>query len=185
MVDSADGTQGAATLAVDTASDQPVDLHEVYGREFLPLTRLAAMVVGDGTTAQDVVQDVFASLHGRWQRISHWPEARLLGYTRRAVLNGARSVLRHRTVAATTAPDPHGTAAAAEDAALSRLGERDLRAAVAGLPRRQREVVLLRYLLDLSAAETARTLGISVSAVTSSAARGVATLQTVLRAGED
>jgi RNA polymerase sigma factor (sigma-70 family) len=53
-----------------------------------------------------------------------------------------------------------------------------LHAALARLPRRQREVVLLRYVGDVSETEVARTLGISNGAVKQHAARGLAALRT-------
>lgn len=171
----ADANTGGGFVAVD----------EVYRRHFIPLTRVAAMVVGDSATAQDVVQDVFVSLHARWSRLSDWSEQRLLGYVRRAVLNGARSVMRRRGVAAAHQVTPHRLADAAEVAALSRMGGEALRREIARLPRRQQEVVLLRYLLDLSSAETAQALDISVTAVASSAARGIAALQDALASGVD
>lgn len=179
-----DAAASSAAVDSDTVGGL-IALDDVYRRHFVPLTRVAVMVVSDPATAQDVVQDVFVSLNGRWSRLSDWSEQRLLGYVRRAVLNGARSVLRQRRVAAAHHVRPHRPAGAAEEAALSRIGGEALRVEIARLPRRQQEVVLLRYLLDLSSAETALALGISVTAVTSSAARGIATLQDALAWGVD
>lgn len=66
--------------------------HDHHGE----LVRLALLMVGDLPTAEDVVQDVYASLHrgNRAQRV----EA-MLPYVRAAVLNGCRSVLRRRSIA--------------------------------------------------------------------------------------
>ena len=91
------------------------------------------------------------------------------------MLNGARSHLRHRGVerrhlravaAPTEAPETRPTTG--DD-------ERVL-AALRSLPRRQREVLALRYYLDLSEAEIADTLGISAGSVKTHAHRGLATL---------
>jgi DNA-directed RNA polymerase specialized sigma24 family protein len=54
-------------------------------------------MVGDLPTAEDVVQDVYASLHKRWSHSAAPDE--LLPYVRAAVLNGCRSVLRRRGIA--------------------------------------------------------------------------------------
>ena len=61
------------------------------------LVRLALLMVGDLPTAEDVVQDVYASLHARWSHVAA-PDA-VLPYVRAAVLNGCRSVLRRRRIA--------------------------------------------------------------------------------------
>ena len=58
------------------------------------LVRLALLMVGDVATAEDVVQDVYASLHSRWSHIA--ARDAVLPYVRAAVLNGCRSVLRRR-----------------------------------------------------------------------------------------
>ncbi len=61
------------------------------------LVRLALLMVGDLATAEDVVQDVYARLHTRWNHIA--AQDAVLPYVRAAVLNGCRSALRRRGVA--------------------------------------------------------------------------------------
>ncbi|MBV9095574.1 MAG: hypothetical protein JO132_17170 [Streptosporangiaceae bacterium] len=61
------------------------------------LVRLAVLLVGDQPTAEDVVQDVYASVHARWARLPARDSG--LAYVRAAVLNRCRSVLRRRGVA--------------------------------------------------------------------------------------
>jgi hypothetical protein len=60
------------------------------------LVRLAAVLVRDARTAEEVVQDSFAAMHGGWQRLRDGDAA--LAYLRQAVVNRSRSVLRHRSV---------------------------------------------------------------------------------------
>ncbi|MFI6450237.1 sigma factor [Streptosporangium amethystogenes] len=67
-------------------------LTALYRSHRLDLIRLAVLLVGDRETAEDIVQDVFARLHGRR------PETLTLAYVRTCVLNGSRSVLRRRMV---------------------------------------------------------------------------------------
>ncbi len=97
-------------------------------------------------------------------------------------MNRSRSALRHRAVvlrqAAREAPPP--VAPGADEPSLA-LARRDaVLRALRELPIRQREVLALRYYLDLSEAEIAETLGISRGAVKSHASRGSAALRTLL-----
>src|SRR5581483_3419629 len=141
------------------------------------LVRLALLMVGDLATAEDVVQDVYTSLHGRTRE----PEDPL-PYVRAAVLNGCRSVLRrrgvaHRVTLVHRASQRHDQAlASAESEVILSEDRRQVLAALARLPRRRREVLVLRYYLGLSEAEIAAVLGISAGTVKSTAARALAAL---------
>jgi RNA polymerase sigma-70 factor (sigma-E family) len=148
-------------------------------RHHAELVRLALLLVGDQPTAEDVVQDVFAKLHARR---AEWPAgAGSLPYIRAAVLNGCRSQLRRRAVAwRYTGTFGQLSGQATQDSAeqeMIRSQERtQVLAALAALPFRRREVLVLRYYLGLSEAEIARVLGISPGTVKSTAARGLAAL---------
>lgn len=157
-----------------------VDVATLHRDHFWHLTRLAAMLVGDRETAEDIVQDVFAAMQGRWRRFTDTERA--LRYVRASVINGSRSALRRRRTAARYRPGPPPDEAPAEQLALDRLRNNSVRHALASLPPRQREVILLRYLEDLSVAETARVLGISSGAVKSSTGRALQSLATILGA---
>ena len=142
------------------------------------LVRLAALMTGDRGSAEDIVQDVFARLCAR-NLLPELPGA--LAYVRAAVLNGCRSALRRRAVARRFggARDPMAgdvTQPSAENEALLAEDRRQVLAAVARLPRRRREVLVLRYWLGLPEAEIAAVLGISPGTVKSTAARGIAAL---------
>jgi len=122
------------------------------------------------------VQDAFERLYRRWPSLRRQDSG--LAYVRSSVLNGCRSVHRRARVArrhAARLAEPPATGA---DAADERS---DLMAALLGLPRRQREVLVLRYYADLEVAEIAATLRIGPSAVRSTAARGVAALARALQ----
>ena len=69
---------------------------ELYSLHYRALVRLAALLVRDTPTAEEVVQDAFVAMHGGWQRLRDAEKA--LAYLRQAVVNRSRSVLRHRTV---------------------------------------------------------------------------------------
>ncbi|WP_235547515.1 MULTISPECIES: SigE family RNA polymerase sigma factor [unclassified Nocardioides] len=155
-------------------------LEQLYAAHWRRLVRLSVLLVRDQGVAEEVVQDAFVAVHGRWDRLRD-PE-RALAYLRQAVVNRSRSALRHRAVVARHAE--RRTASLVEPGADQAALVTDRRAAVLdglrALPQRQREVLALRYYLDLSEAEIADTLGISRGAVKSHASRGAATLRTHL-----
>ena len=155
-------------------------LEQLYAAHWRGLVRLSVLLVHDLPTAEEVVQDAFVGVHGRWSRLRDHDLA--LAYLRRAVVNGSRSALRHRAVVARhavrqTAPVSVPGADEGLTAASRRAAVLD---ALRALPQRQREVLALRYYLDLSEAEIAADLGISRGAVKSHASRGAAALRTAL-----
>jgi RNA polymerase sigma-70 factor (sigma-E family) len=169
-----------STAVMAPASDADAAVAALYRAHRLPLVRLARLLVDDLETAEDVVQDAFAALHRRWRSIGASDAA--LGYLRTSVVNGARSVLRRRrTVRANPWPDATGWRGDDADAPVLLAEEhREVLAALRQLPDRQREVIVLRYWAELSEAEIAATLGISVGAVKSSASRGRDAIATLL-----
>jgi RNA polymerase sigma-70 factor (sigma-E family) len=154
----------------------------LFRRHHAELVRLAVLLVHDQPTAEDVVQDVFARIHA--SRAAGRPGEEL-AYIRASVLNACRSVLRRRRVArrATRFHDvlsDHSASASAEAEAIRDEDRRQVLAALAALPARRREVLILRYYLGLSQAEIASTLGVSQGTVKSAAARGIAALARAL-----
>jgi RNA polymerase sigma-70 factor (sigma-E family) len=156
-----------------------VDIHALYTAHWRYLVRLAALLVDDIASAEDVVQDAFLALHRRADGLRD-PDA-ALGYLRASVVNLSRSVLRRRQVARKhlKVSEPEATAAADHDV-LVRDEHRAALTAVRALPRHQREVLILRYWSGLSEREIAQALGISQGSVKSAASRGMATLHRVL-----
>jgi RNA polymerase sigma-70 factor (sigma-E family) len=151
---------------------QDLDLRDLYREHRSALVRLAAMLVGD--EAEEVVHDAFVRTHVAWDRLRD-PE-RALSYLRSAVLNGARSRLRHLRVVDRTRLAPPGPGRSAEAVAMAGEDHRRVVAALRSLPTRQRECLALRYYLDLSEAEIAATLGISSGSVKTHVHRGLAGL---------
>lgn len=154
-------------------SPTAVDLATTYREHYRSLVRLASLLVDDLGACEELVQDAFVEV---WRRGPVLREAdRLPAYLRSAVLNAARSHLRHLVVVRrhpqpaplpTDGPEA-GTLAGDHDRVLT---------ALRSLPDRQREVLALRYYLDLPEAEIAATLGISAGSVKTHAHRGLATL---------
>jgi len=153
-------------------------LDAAFRRDYGPLVRLATVLV-DREVAEELVQDAFVRTHSRLTRID--PE-KVTVYLRSAVINGARSHLRRRMVQRRHPPTPPPNAAAAEVDGVARAQRTELFGALNRLPNRQREVLVLRYYLDLSEAEIAETLGISTGSVKQHAHRGLSSLSSTLGA---
>jgi RNA polymerase sigma-70 factor (sigma-E family) len=156
------------------ASVEAGGLRGLYESDRASLVRLASLLLHDRDQAEEVVQDAFVKAYVRWGRLREPDKAP--AYLRSAVLNGARSRLRHlRVVERTTQPSPPpGTSA--ETQLLVREEHERVIAALRSLPARQRECLALRYYLDLSEAEIASTLGISQGSVKTHVHRGLAAL---------
>jgi RNA polymerase sigma-70 factor (sigma-E family) len=154
---------------------------ELYSMHYLSLVRLAAMLVRDTPTAEEVVQDAFIAMHDGWDRLRDSEKA--LAYMRQAVVNRSRSVLRHRMVIEKNAPKPAPDMPSAEHGAMTLLERSAVVAALRDLPERQREAIVLRYYADLSEAEIAATMHITRGAVKSHTSRGMAALRAALDQG--
>ena len=149
-------------------------IEELYREHALGLMRFALLLTSDRTAAEDLVQDAFLGLHRQWGAVRD-PD-RVLGYLRTAVVNGSRSLHRRRLSALRFRPEPAQPAGSAEAAVLASEDRRALYAAVSRLPRRQREVLALKYFLDLSEQEIAAILRISRGTVASTSSRALAAL---------
>ena len=163
---------GTVTSA-DAAQVRGREVTALYEAHALSRTRLAYVMLGDRPAAEDVVQEAFLGLYKRWSHLRDTASAP--GYLRTSVLNGCRMVLRSR------ARRDDRTAGelpweSAEATAL--VGEecRHLLLAIRALPPRQRETLVLRYYLDLSEEETARSMGIRPGTVKSATSRALAAL---------
>jgi RNA polymerase sigma-70 factor (sigma-E family) len=152
---------------------------DLFRRHAVGLVRFALMLVGDQATAEDVVQEAFFGLYRAWDRVRD-PDV-VLGYLRTAVVNGARSVHRSRGRARLLRVPHDPPVWSAEAAAMDGEDRRALLAAIARLPRRQREVLALKYYLDLSERDVAAILRVSRGTVASSGARALAALARQLR----
>lgn len=149
------------------------DLYQAHAQDAL---RLAYLLTGDRALAEDLVQDAFVKVMGRFHdlrnRDSFW------WYLRRTIVNLSSSHFRRRRVerAWLERHRPEEVAPAGAD-----LGERDrMRRALMTLRPEQRAAVVLRYFEDLSEAQTAELLRIPVGTVKSSVSRGIERLRSEL-----
>jgi RNA polymerase sigma-70 factor (sigma-E family) len=158
----------------------------LYAAHYASLVRLAALLVRHSGEAEEIVQDAFVAMHGRWGRLREPDKA--VGYLRRSVVNAARSAHRHHDVGDRHLLSERGTggvqraAASAEQSALTGESRAEMMRALDALPQRQREVLVLRYYSDLTEHDIATVLGISDGTVKSHASRGLHSLR---RAFED
>jgi RNA polymerase sigma-70 factor (sigma-E family) len=156
-------------LAGDEGWSALAELYRVHAQS---LVRLAALLVDDVGTAEEIVQDAFVLVHRRWAHVDK-PEQ----YVRKSVVNLSRSRLRRRLVALRHPPVHVPDAPPPEDLAED---QSRVLAALRSLPRRQREVLVLRYWSELTEAEIAATLGISNGSVKTHAHRGLAAIESAL-----
>jgi RNA polymerase sigma-70 factor (sigma-E family) len=137
------------------------------------LLRTAYLLTGDRHTAEDLVQTALAKLYLSWDKVRR--QESVDGYVRRILVNEHNSLWRRpwKKRETTTSELP-------EQAAPTTRGGRDdaLWELVQTLPRKQRAAVVLRYYEELSEAETAEVLGVSVGTVKSQTSRALAALRT-------
>jgi RNA polymerase sigma factor (sigma-70 family) len=163
------------------AAQRPVlGLEDVFARDYRRLCRIAALIVGSRTLAEELVMDAFERTL-RARPVLDDPE-RIGAYINRAVVNNARNAIRRRgserralARVAGMAAEPHLSTDAADDAD-------PVLAAVRSLPARQRAAVVLRYYADLADAEVAQALGCSLGTVKSQLAKARARLARLLDA---
>ncbi len=153
-------------------------VERLYAEHWASLVRLGALLLRDPMVAEEVAQDAFIALHRRWASVREPHKA--VAYLRRSVVNGCRSVQRRRTVAERHVPDPVRDVSSAETSVLAREQRDELLAALDRLPRRQREVLVLRHWLDLSEADIAATLRVSRGSVKTHSSRGLTALRATL-----
>jgi RNA polymerase sigma factor (sigma-70 family) len=168
----------------------------LYRAHALSLARLALVMLGDRSAAEDVVQDAFLGLYRRWDRLADPAVAQ--SYLRTSVLNGCRTALRTRPRhgVLSDGTDAHEAAVAGRSHSLSLSlslesaeatvvhGEehRAVLAAIRRLPARQREALVLRYYLDLTEEQTADAMQVSRGTVKSATSRAIAAVGRMLGA---
>ncbi len=159
----------------------PTALSKLYERHRHYVFRLAWGILGEDAAADDVVQEVFLRLHDG--RLRAKPRAKFTTWLYSVVLNIAREQARkrRRVWGDAQAADVLNTHAdpTADPARLDRL--RDLGRALATLPIRQREVVLLRFLEGFDTSETAEILGCRQGTVKAHLHRATRKLQTEIQ----
>ena len=137
------------------------------------LLRTAYLMTGNRSDAEDLLQTALAKTYLSWDRIRD--RESVDAYVRRIMINTRTSWWRKRKVdeyASETLPEHPGRDATADADLHDALWK-----ALAALPRKQRAMVVLRYYEDLSEAETAAIVGVTVGTVKSTVSRALAKLR--------
>ncbi|WP_328701494.1 SigE family RNA polymerase sigma factor [Amycolatopsis pittospori] len=149
------------------------DFSEYFAARVQRFRRLAFGMCGDWHGAEDLVQATFVQLYRHWRRVR--PDT-VDAYARRILLNAFLAGQRKRGRELVMSAPPERTAPTGYDS-HDRI---DLERVLSGLTPRQRAMVVLRFLEDLSVAEVASLLGVAEGTVKSQTARGVEALRAVL-----
>lgn len=158
---------GPVTVESAASAETVDDFDDAYPALFRRAYRVGYRILGSRAEAEEVAQESLAAALLRWKRIHDYREA----WVARVASNKAISVVRRRR----RAEDPGQMVDLVHDGDTAlRL---DLQRALLSLPKRQREVVALRYLADQTEAETARALGCSIGTVKQHAFRALRTLR--------
>ncbi|MDQ1287019.1 MAG: hypothetical protein QG622_584 [Actinomycetota bacterium] len=180
-------TSSADRLSIQPMSESPTrrssrdsaraEFERFFSRHHRELGRLAFLLTGDRQSAEDLTAEVFLAAWQRWETV--WGLDQPFAYVRRIMVNMAASRVRRitaerRRLALVQAGWREATGQSDPGVAI------DVRAALLRLPVRRRACVVLRHAFDLSEADVAATLGISVGTVKSQTARGMVQLQKIL-----
>ncbi|MGW6896596.1 SigE family RNA polymerase sigma factor [Streptomyces sp. NBC_01727] len=140
------------------------------------LLRTARSLTANPSDAEDLLQTALTKTYVAWERIED--HRALDGYVRRALLNTRTSQWRKRKVDEFACDElPEQEASPAPDPAEQQSLHDAMWRAVLKLPDRQRAMVVLRYYEDLSEAQTAEVLGVSIGTVKSAVSRALGKLR--------
>ena len=161
------------------------EVASLFRRHYTPMCRLAFVILGDRSLAEEVVMEALLKTYSGWRRIKDLDRSE--AYLRRAVVNGCRSKIRRKVLEKRVVPmlRQHAESASRTRAEDDPETRRELWRAVLSLPDRQRACVALYYYEDLPEVEIADLLDCSVGTVKSQLFKARAKLQTLLEAGEE
>ena len=174
--------------AFATAADQPLErlssveveslVTRLFAEEATNLVRLARFFVDDRTAAEDLVQEAFIRLARSIERVAD--RDKIKPYLRSIVLNLARDHNRRGLMSLRHHPPVDPDPPSFDEVLELRDDRRRVIEALRQLPHGQRNVLVLRFYLELPVAETASTLGLSVNTVKTQQRRGLAALESIL-----
>src|SRR5437868_10270203 len=165
----------AGPAAPETGDDAATSVAGLFRARYPEMVRLADLLGADDP--EDIAQEAFARLLRKQGSLRDPGSA--LAYVRASVCNLTRNRHRHLRVVRLRTPAARDEDSS-EQAAILREDHREVLAALAGLPPRRREAIVLRYWLDLSEREIAAVMGVSPGTVKSNVSRGLAALAVTL-----
>ena len=161
-----------AELLARVARQDPAAVRSLVARKLPRLLALATRMLGDRDEAADVAQDAFVRI---WKQAPRWREGeakKIDTWVHRVALNLCYDRLRgRREVPHDDMPDEIDPAALPDATLEARAQDERVRAALAALPARQREALVLNYYQDMSNIDAAALMGITVDALESLLAR--------------
>jgi RNA polymerase sigma-70 factor (ECF subfamily) len=169
-----------AELVARVGEQDPAAVRTLVSRKLPRLLALATRMLGDRMEAEDVAQEAFVRI---WKQAPHWKEgeARFDTWIHRVALNLCYDRLRGRHEdPMAELPDEADSQASPELQLDTRMRDERVRAALARLPARQREALVLNYYQELSNIEAAALMGITVDALESLLARARRSLRAQL-----
>jgi len=170
-------TAASRSARSGAARAEPKGLAELYERNAPSAVRLAYLLTSDPDLAQDITQEAFTRVAGRFRYLRS-PDAFDV-YLRRTVVNLCNSHFRHQRVVQAALEREAGFAAQTVHEPDLSLREH-LRAALHRLPVRQRTALVLHYYEDLSEEQLAEAMRCSLSAARALVSRGKETLRTLI-----
>ena len=163
------GTSASPDTAADLGSQlRDGSFTEFYREHWDELSQALVLTLGDEQLGVEAAAEGFSRACERWAQVGQYRNPR--GWVYRVGLNWARSWLRRRRT-------ERRRQERLRDGSVDRLPDPDLERAMAGLSTQHRDVVVLRFFLDLSVDETADALGIAQGTVKSRLSRALAHLQ--------
>lgn len=169
---------GSMTMALEGENR----VTRAYAEHAPEATRLAYFLVGDPQTAEDLVQDAFVRILGRWGSLRK-PDA-FRAYLCRTVVNLSKKHFRRKGLERAFLQRERRTGSSELQAMPDVAVKDELWRALQSLPHRQRAAVVLRYYADLSEQQAADAMGCSVGAINSLVARGLTGLRRQIRVSE-
>lgn len=167
-------------LLSGVAAGDPAAIRALVARKLPRLLALAGRMLGDAQEAEDVAQDAFLRV---WKQAERWRPgaARFDTWLHRVALNLCYDRLRRRRELAYAEPPEQAYEGPAPDRGLQAMDTgRRVSAALAALPDRQRDAIVLCHYQDLGNIEAAAVMGVSVEALESLLGRGRRALRAAL-----
>lgn len=149
-----------------------VDFEKFFDATWARAVRMVSRMGLNRQDAEDVVLDAMAIVYDRWSRVQALPYRE--GWMLKVAANRARRQLKRVSRRGRSAPSVRVPVEQEVDTRIS------VREGIAGLPRRQREVIALRYLADMPEDQVAEALGLNLGTVKQHASRGRAALRVAL-----
>lgn len=167
-------------LLAGVGKREPAAIRALVARKLPRLLALATRMLGDRMEAEDVAQEVFVRI---WENAARWREgeARFDTWLHRVAINLCYDRLRkHRPTPADDVPDEPDPAPSPDAAWEARVRDARIKTALAQLPSRQREALVLSYYQELSNTDAAALMGVTVDALESLLSRARRNLRTLL-----